>query len=299
MREIRRRFTGAQMLQVESRAGAAEPWKPVSHRVALGYESPFSAVWEVRQAIGYGGRPGVPVLPFQPLTVRHFYGSEQAVLEAAYGHLRRILPPVANVWEAFAAHARERLGSLGAARAGTVASACRFGNPLAVLPSASPLRVPAGARALDYVPRLGFVLARALADATPEEAGDAIGAFVLICEFSAVAAAEPRSGAGPCTAAPSSTAEVAIPAVELRDSWRELEATITVNDAVVAELSAGAARVELGELLAAASAGERLAPGECFSVYAFTVPRTLEPLRPGDRLSVAVPGLGHISHAIS
>jgi 2-keto-4-pentenoate hydratase/2-oxohepta-3-ene-1,7-dioic acid hydratase in catechol pathway len=297
---IRRRFTGAHTLQVESRADSDASWKPVGHLVALGYESPYTPGWELRHAIGYGGRPRTPVLPFQPLSVRHFYDSEQAILEAAYTHMKRLAPPVMSAWEGFLANAREVLPVLPAGRSDELQVAYRFNNPLAVVPTESPLSIPAGARGLEYEPRLGFVIGRELRDATPEEARAAIAAFVLICEFNGNDGSEPRTGAVPGLATPpSSIAAVAVSANVLLDTWPQLTGTLTINGSVVAETSAVSARTDLGELLAAASVSQRLLPGELFSIEALAPATPSEPLVPGDHMVVYVPGLGRIEHAVS
>ena len=299
MTQIRRRFTGAHTLQVESRPEPGQPWKPLSHLVALGYESPYTPGWELRHAIGYGGRPGNPVLPFQPLSVRHFYGSEQAVLEAAYTHMKRILPPVANAWEGFLAGARERVPGIGGPRNGTIQTAYRLNNPLAVVPSQTPLDVPATARGLDYEPRLGFVIRRELCDATPEEAREAIAAFVLTCEFNAHDGVETREAVPVPASPPSSLAEVIVPARELIDDWTSLMAAASVNGEVIGQASAADSSIDLGELLAAASAEGRLLPGELFSIDALAPAGGTRALQPGDHLVVAAPRLGRIEHRIS
>lgn len=299
MTQIRRRFTGTHTLQVESRPGPDTPWKPVSHLVALGYESPYTSGWELRHAIGYGGRPGTPVLPFQPLSVRHFYGSDQAVLEAAYTHMRRIIPSVASAWEGFLANARERVPGRSGTRTATIQTAYRLNNPLAVVPTHSPLHVPTHARGMLYEPRLGFVIARELCDATPEEAREAICAFVLTCEFTPEDGVENRDAVPAPAVPPSSLAEIVIPAAELIDSWPELYAAASVNGEVVAHARASDSDIDLGELLAAASADSRLLPGELFSIDALAPAGGAGSLRPGDHLVIAAPRLGRIEHRIA
>ncbi|HET9073572.1 MAG TPA: fumarylacetoacetate hydrolase family protein [Solirubrobacteraceae bacterium] len=299
MTQIRRRFTGAHTLQVESRPEPGQPWRPLSHLVAFGYESPYTPGWELRHAIGYGGRPGSPVLPFQPLSVRHFCSSEQAVLEAFYAHMKRILPPVASAWEGFLAGARERVPGIGGPRTGPIETAYRLNNPLAVVPSHTPLHVPAGARGLDFQPRLGFVIHRELSDATPEEARAAIAAFVLTCEFHAANGVEGRDTVPVPASPPSSLAEIIIPAPDLIDDWPSLMAAASVNGEVIGQASAADASMDLGELLAAASTEGRLLPGELFSVDALAPAGGTRALSPGDHLVVAAPRLGRIEHRIS
>lgn len=237
-------------------------WKPVPHLVALGYDSPFTPAWELRHAIGYGARPGAPVLPFQPLSVRHFRRRRSAAL-----------------------------GTQAAQGAG-----CRFDNALSLVPSGTPLSPPAGTQGLDYVARLGFVLAKELFNASAEEAGAAIGAFVLLCEFHAPG--EDPAGVE-VAAAPTSVAGIAVPARDLGDCWQRLVAAASVNGQVVSQARAAESAVDLGALLAEASADERLLPGELLSIDALSPAEDGEPLAPGDHLVIAAPALGRIEHTIS
>jgi 2-keto-4-pentenoate hydratase/2-oxohepta-3-ene-1,7-dioic acid hydratase in catechol pathway len=245
MTQIRRRFTGVNTLQVETRPDPTGVWKPVRHFVALGFHSPFTPEWELNRVIGAGGRPGLPMLPFQPLSVRHFDGDAQA----------------------------------------------RNRSVLSLVPTSTRIAVPAGAHGLDYVPRLGFVIGSELSDATPEQASAAISAFVLVNEFSA------RGEGEPFGTMPTSLSETAVPAADLRDSWRELLVALSVNGAVVGQARAADSGIDLGELLAEISENEHLLPGELFSVDAFASPAP-GPLAPGDQLIVAVPRLGRVEHAI-
>lgn len=281
---------------------AEKGWRPCSNLVALKYDAPFTADWELRHAISYGGRPGTPVLPIQPLSVRHFYGSERALIEDAYLHLHRILPPVASVLESLLAGARERVpalaGAAGPIKPTEANTAYRFDNPLAVVPTQSVIEIPNGTPALDYAPRLGFVLSKSLLDATPEEAEDAIVAFVLACEFTSEDPPE-RSAAPVQLEPPTSLAAIAVSADELIEGWRELEGTVFVNGQVVTKAAGSDTKLGLGELLSAASAAEKLRAGELFSVGLLNGAANARPLKSGDHLLIDVPGLGRLEHTIS
>ncbi len=254
MTQIRRRFTGTQALQVESRPDPGAVWKPVPHLVALGYDSPFKPEWEMRHVIGYGGRPGGPVLPFQPLSVRHFSGAGD---EADY----------------------------------------RLDNALTLVPSGTPLSLPAGVGALDYEVRLGFVLSKSLRNATVEEATAAISAFVLLCEFDALDGTD-NDGMVELPAISTSVAQIAVPARELLGSWQQLLAAASVNGEVVGQGRAADSSANLGELLAEASINEKLLSGELFSIDALAAANGGEALQPGDHLIIAAPRLGRIEHRI-
>ena len=259
MTQIRRRFTGTQALQVESRPDPGGVWKPVPHLVALGYDSPFKPEWEMRHVIGYGGRPGGPVLPFQPLSVRHF--------------------------------------SPGGSAEGGGGADYRLDNALTLVPSGTPLRLPARVHALDYEVRLGFVLCKSLRNATAQEASEAISAFLLLCEFEALSGAEPDGGAE-LPAVSTSAAQIAVPARELLDSWPQLLAAASVNGEVVGQGRAADSTANLGELLAEASINEKLLSGELFSIDALAAANGGEALQPGDHLIIAAPRLGRIEHRI-
>jgi hypothetical protein len=164
---------------------------------------------------------------------------------------------------------------------------------------------PSYSKALDYELELGFVLARPLLDATPDEAVAAIGAFVLVNDFSArdVQRAEMRSGFGLQKAKTfmSSMSETAVTADEVLPRLHRLAGEVRLNDQTVATVSSAGARWSLGEVLAHASCSERLLPGELFATGTLPGGCALENgawPQPGDTLRLTLDDVAEVTHPI-
>jgi 2-keto-4-pentenoate hydratase/2-oxohepta-3-ene-1,7-dioic acid hydratase in catechol pathway len=301
--EIRRRYTGRHTLQTETRPSSEEDWLPTTQLVALGYASPFSTDWEARNALGYGALLGGAVLPFQPLSVHRVQPIERHDDDRAKAYVRRIIPPAAALARNISTAASQRVETLMPPSATTTSISIRFGNPLTYVPSGTPITMPAFSGSLDYELQLGFVISKPLLDATVEEALAAVSAFVLICEFTACELRLPESGFGPLESkqVASSMASAAISAEDLRQNWRRLTGSVTINGELVAEPATATVPFGVGDLISYASAGEPLSPGELFAIGSLqhgsgtSVDRRL---KAGDELALELGPLGRIEHAI-
>jgi 2-keto-4-pentenoate hydratase/2-oxohepta-3-ene-1,7-dioic acid hydratase in catechol pathway len=92
-----------------------------------------------------------------------------------------------------------------------------------------------------------------------------------------------------------------VTADEVLPRWRDLRGTVRLNGAIVAEPSTAGARWSLGEVLAHASRGEQLYPGELFG--SGTLPggsgiETGHELTPGDVVEVGIEGIGTLTNPI-
>jgi 2-keto-4-pentenoate hydratase/2-oxohepta-3-ene-1,7-dioic acid hydratase in catechol pathway len=181
------------------------------------------------------------------------------------------------------------------------------GNHTAILADGQTMPWPSHTAYLDYELELGFVLAAPVADATPQQGEAAIGGFFLVNDWSArdVQADEYRHGIfGPVIKSKTfnnSIGTVLVTADELLDRAAGLRGTVRVNGELWAETSTAGAAHSLGALVARASAGERLAPGDVFATG--TVPRGsgLELdrwIQPGDVVELALEGLGTLTNTI-
>jgi 2-keto-4-pentenoate hydratase/2-oxohepta-3-ene-1,7-dioic acid hydratase in catechol pathway len=180
-----------------------------------------------------------------------------------------------------------------------------FGNHLTFVPSGTPVRPPSYTRALDYELELGVVLARPLIDATPQEALEAIGGFVVVNDLSArdVQRTEMASGFGPQKSKHflSSMSDVLVTADEVLPHVDSLQGRVVVDGDVVAEVSTAGMRWSLGEVLAHASRGERLIPGELLATGTLPGGSGMETgrwLGPGDVLELEIDGVGRITHQV-
>ncbi|WP_059008275.1 fumarylacetoacetate hydrolase family protein [Streptomyces specialis] len=245
------------------------------------------------------------LLPFQPVSFRDFMLYEQHTIDASRGLLRRFHPGQYRV-----AAAVERV-------TGRPFPLFRpkplfhrkpmyyLGNHLTFVPSGTPIACPPYSSALDYELEIGFVLAEPLLDATPAEAASAIGAFVLLNDFSArdVQRAEMASGFGPQKSKhfASSMSATAVTADEVLPRIDALTGSVAINGTVVSAVSSAGMRWSLGEVLAHASSGEQLLPGELFGTGTLPGGSGMETghwLRPGDTLTLTLDGVGEVEHTV-
>lgn len=303
--QIRRRLTANGAIEVETREEATDTWRPSDPKAALGYESPFSPEWEVAQAEAHAvGDEGV-VLPFQPLSFRDFMLFEEHNMAAARGYVGRFRPGMARAARIFEAATRSTFPAFRPNRLWYRQPTYYMGNAATIVPSGVPVSAPPYTEALDYELELGFVLNAPLYNASPAEAEEAIGSFVLLCDWSArdVQIPEMNSGFGPQKSKHflTSLATTAVSAADVLPGWTELRSTVTINGEVVARPDARKARWSLGQVLAHASAGEQLHPGELFATGTITHGCGMEIgrwLRPGDRLRLEMERVGAIEHVI-
>ncbi|WP_181398305.1 fumarylacetoacetate hydrolase family protein [Streptomyces araujoniae] len=246
-----------------------------------------------------------PLLPLQPLSFRDFLLYEQHNIDAARGLVRRFHPVQARVTGAWERIVRRPFPLFRPSALFYRQPVYYMGNHLAFIPSGSPLRTPAYTQALDYELELGFVLARPLLDATPEQALAAVGAFVLVNDFSArdVQRAEMKSGLGPQKSKhfANSLSATAVTADAILPHLDDLTGSVALNGTTVAHVTTAGARWSIGEALAHASRGEQLHPGELFATGTLPGGSGMENghwLAPGDTLTLTLDAIGTAEHTI-
>jgi 2-keto-4-pentenoate hydratase/2-oxohepta-3-ene-1,7-dioic acid hydratase in catechol pathway len=166
--------------------------------------------------------------------------------------------------------------------------------------------VPSYSSALDFELEIGFVLRAPLFNATPAEALEAIGAFVVVNDFSArdVQRAEMATGLGPQKSKhfASSMSVQAVTADEILPRINDLTGFVAINGDAVSAVSSRGMHWSLGDVLAHASRDEHLHPGELFATGTLPSGSGMETgrwLRPGDQLTLAIDQIGEINHQIS
>ena len=162
---------------------------------------------------------------------------------------------------------------------------------------------PSHTKYLDFELELAFVLAKPLADATPEEAADAVGGWFVLNDWSArdVQAEDLRENPfGPVvkskTFANSIGADV-LTADELPD-WQAARGRVRVDGEVWCEGTTAGAAHDVGAMLAYASAGERLEPGDVISTGTMPGCCGLELdrwIRPGQTVELEIDGIGTLA----
>lgn len=245
------------------------------------------------------------LLPFQPASFRDFMLYEQHVLDAGRGLIRRFHPGQYRLVKSVEALTRRTFPLLKPKPLFYTQPIYYMSNAMTFVPSGTPIAAPSYTRALDYELEIGFVLARGLFNATPAEALDAIGAFVVLNDLSArdVQRAEMVSGFGPQKSKhfTNSLSEVAVTADEILPRIDDLHGTVTINGVTVATVCSAGMQHSLGEVLAHASQSEHLRPGELFGTGTLPGGSGMETghwLRPGDTVELHIDGIGSIEHTI-
>ncbi|KQU44963.1 fumarylacetoacetase [Rhodococcus sp. Leaf278] len=297
-----RRIRTADGLQLQT-STTGESWQPTLDRSALGGRV-FDPEWELARADEHLQHSAL-VLPFQPASFRDFMLYEQHVLDASRGLLRRFHPKQSRAVAGVEALTRRPFPLLRPKPLFYTQPIYYMSNALTFVPSGTALAAPSYAKALDYELEIGFVLARGLFDATVDEALDAIGAFVVLNDFSArdVQRSEMDSGFGPQKSKhfATSLSEVAVTADEILPTIDSLRGTVTIDGTIVSTVSSAGMQHTIGEVLAHASRSETLRPGELFATGTLPGGSGMETghwLTPGSTVELAIDGIGSISHVI-
>lgn len=181
-----------------------------------------------------------------------------------------------------------------------------FTNPAAVRGPAADVAVPPGCAALDYELEIAAIVGRAGSDLDPVRAADHIAGYVLFCDWSArdVQGAEMRLNLGPAKGKDFANGfgPWMLTPDELPDA---LAMTATVNDRPYSSGRLSDLYWSFGEMIAYASRGTTVVPGDVIGSGTVGTGCILELSRvhgadaypylgPGDRVRLAADGLGAI-----
>lgn len=245
------------------------------------------------------------LMPFAPRSYRDFMIYEEHAVAAARGFVKRFLPAFAPIVATYERLAGRPFPKLKPAPLWYRQPIYYMGNHLAFVTDGDAVTAPFYTDYLDYELELGFVLSAPLLNASPEEAENAIGGFVVLNDFSArdVQLAEMKSGFGPQKAKHFANAisPILLTADEILPRWRDLKGSVAINGRVVAEPSSANPHWSLGEMLAHVSRSERLYPGEFFGTGTFPGGSGIESgqrLVSGDRIEIAIQGIGSVANTI-
>lgn len=246
-----------------------------------------------------------PRLPFRPLSFRDFMLYEQHVIDAGKGLVRRFLP---RLWPPLALY--ERL--TGKPHPKLRPKPIWYQKPIYYMGShinfyteGETIPWPKYTQALDYELELGVVIAQPLYNATLEEARQAIGGFVVINDFSArdVQYPEMTSGFGPVKAKnfANGMSATVVTADEVLPHLEDLAVQVTVNGERWGAGSTAGPQHSLLEMVAYASLGERVLPGEVMA--SGTIPgcsgmETGHWLSPGDQITLTIERVGTLTNRI-
>jgi 2-keto-4-pentenoate hydratase/2-oxohepta-3-ene-1,7-dioic acid hydratase in catechol pathway len=291
-------------MQTETRAAPDAGWAPSRHLVALGYGSPFVREWDTRHARRYEVRLDGSALPFQPLSMRRVSGGRWFDVSGAVDTVGRLSPSAAALVRNLATVASQTVASLLPDTPTPNELEFTFANPLTLRPSGAEIAIPQFSGSLDYELSLGFLISEPLLDATAEQAQAAITALAAVCQFTTRDLRYAEEVPTP-TAPKQFTGSLSATAVKVDDQLAglsQLTGSVEINGDRVAKIGRELTLAALGEIVAVASVGEPLSPGELFMLPLLpggSGAATGHRLRRGDRVELELDGIGRIEHAIS
>jgi 2-keto-4-pentenoate hydratase/2-oxohepta-3-ene-1,7-dioic acid hydratase in catechol pathway len=244
-------------------------------------------------------------LPFKPLSYRDCMLYERHWIDSSRGYARRFLPAAYQISRVYEAMLRSPFPAFRPPGLWHRQPIYYFGNHLTFVPSGTPVSKPDYTQALDYELELAWVLSKPLFNASPEEAEEAIGAFLVLNDFSArdVQRAEMQTGLGPqkskhfltTLSRTMTTADDILPRVQ------SLTARVEINGQTVCETSTAGMKFNPGQVLAHLSRSEHLYPGELIASGTLPGGSGMELgswIQPGDHLRLLIDGVGEIEHNI-
>ncbi|MFJ1670541.1 fumarylacetoacetate hydrolase family protein [Streptomyces bottropensis] len=194
-----------------------------------------------------------------------------------------------------------------------------FTNPHAVFGPYDDIPMPPGSQVLDFELEVAAVIGREGRDLTPEQAREHIVGYTVFNDWSArdLQSAEMKVGLGPCKGKDTATTlgPYLVTADELEpyrdaEGFLRLALTAEVNGQVVGEDLLSNMSWTFEEMVAYASRGTRVVPGDvlgsgtcgnggCLAeLWGLRGERTPPPLAPGDTVSLTVEGIGTLTNAV-
>lgn len=246
----------------------------------------------------------IPSLPFQPLSLRDMMLSEIHATNAARGFVARYMPKVLPLVKLF-----ERTGKTFPA---LKPKPIWYRQPLYYFSSHTNLVTdgeevawPSYSDDLDYELELAFVLSKPLYNATPKQALDAIGGFMVLNDFSArdVQLEEMRSGFGPQKSKHfvNGLSSTVVTADDILPEVNQLSAKVTINGETIVETSTADMKHSLADVLVFLSKSEKLFPGEVIGLGTMPGGCAMENgcwLKDGDEIRLTIDKVGSLTNKI-
>ncbi len=245
------------------------------------------------------------LLPVQPRAFRDFMLYEQHYINAARGMAQRFLPEKVKMLELYEKVFKKPHAKLLPKPIWYKKPIYYMGSHINFYTDGDKVPWPAYTNALDYELELGVIVAHPIFNASPDEAREAIGGFVIINDFSArdVQLPEMGSGFGPVKSKNFANAmsSVVVTADELFPRVDALAVRVIVNGETWGEGSTAGMQFSLGEMVAYASLGEHVVPGEVMATG--TIPgcsgvETGHWLSHGDEITLEIEGIGHLVNVL-
>lgn len=252
--------------------------------------------------------PAAAGLPFQPRSLRAFMTWESHAVQSARMLVKNFFPaPVARTMGGFERLTGRTFPPLKPKRQFHQTPPFYLGNHTAMLADGERVRWPHYTEYLDFELELAYVLARPIADATPEQAKAAIGGWLVFNDWSArdVQADEVRHNVfGPVVKSKSFANSLGcdlLTADELPD-WQALTGRVRVDGELWCEGKTDGAAHDVGAMLAHACASEQLGVGDLISTGTIPGCCGLEHdrwLRPGQTVELEIDAIGKLANTVA
>ncbi len=248
-----------------------------------------------------------PLLPFAPRSFRDCSLWEQHMVDAARGLVERFMPKLSRVVRLYERVAKRPFPKLRPKPMFYQVPIYYMGNHLNFYGDGEEVPWPSYSRALDYELEIGVIVATGGRNLTPEEGERAIGGFVVLNDFSArdMQAREfAQSVFGPVVKAKNFANALGpdvVTADEILPRFEQLRGVVRVNGEVWGEGTTANPVHSLGEMVAYASWGENLYPGELLGTGTLPGCSGVEVgrwLRPGDEVTLEVTGIGTLTNTV-
>ncbi|MBF6620202.1 MAG: fumarylacetoacetate hydrolase family protein [Patulibacter sp.] len=251
--------------------------------------------------------PATAVLPFAPRSIRAFMLWESHVIASSRMLVKHFFP--AAIWRIVRTF--EKTGrtfpKLKPSKGFYEHPTFYVANHTMVLADGQDMWMPAHTKALDFELELACVLTKPLVDATPEEALDAVGGWMVLNDWSArdVQADDARHNVfGPVIKAKTFANSIGCDVVtaDAFGDWTAATGRVRVDGEQWCEGATAGPAHDLGAMLAYASRGERLDAGDVISTGTMPGCCGLEIERwiaPGQTVELEIDGIGTLTNRVS
>ncbi len=248
-----------------------------------------------------------PILPFQPRSFRDFSLWEKHMIDAARGIVQRFMPQMTGLIRAYESVMRKPFPKLRPKKMYYDVPVYYMGNHLNFYGEGETIPWPPYSRAVDYELELGVIIAQSGRNFSRQEAEAAIGGFVVLNDFSArdMQAREFAEGVfGPVVKAKNFANAMGpdvVTADEILPRFESLRGTVRVNGQVWGQGTTENPTHGLADMVAYASWGETLYPGEVLGTGTFPGCSGVEVgrwLQPGHTVQLEIEGVGTLTNII-
>lgn len=246
------------------------------------------------------------LIPFEPRSYRDFMLFEEHYINAARGFVRKYLPKLhllVNVYEKLTGG--KTFPKLKPKKRWYEYPIFYLGNHLNFVSNGAEVQIPEYTKELDYELELGVIICKPLKNATPKEAEDAIGGFVVFNDFSArdCQISEIEAGFGPMKSKNfiNAMSDIIVTADEILPFINDLKVNISINNKVVAKGMTAGMHHNIPAAIAYASWEEQLYPGEFFGTGTIPNCSGIENgcfLTKGDKIKLEIEKIGTLENFI-